>query len=413
MKNRNIDTAFLRGMTQRRVSRRDFLRISGLSAATIAFAAACGVKGQSNEGGPLTVEQFWSGKTGKGHINFANWPLYMADGQPELAQFTEETGITVTYREVINEMPEWFAGTFQDLVAGKSIGYDLMVITNGSQFQKYVAGNTLAPLDHSRLPNFAANAADSYKNSSYDAGNVHSIPWASGFTGLAYDPEKTGREITKLDDLRDPAFRGRIGLMGDLQELGNFGLWAVGKNPATSTPDDWREAAAWLQELKDAGQILAFFDQDFIEAIEGGQTWISQAWSGDIFQAQLADSPLQFAIPEEGGTVWTDNMAIPVTAENPVDAIKLMDFFYEPEVAATLAEYINYITPVPGARDKVLAHAEAAETDEDRAYLEELADSVYVFPGASDYATVSYYRAFSSPEEEQEYNEIFEPIVSG
>jgi spermidine/putrescine transport system substrate-binding protein len=319
----------------------------------------------------------------------------------------------VTYREVINEMPEWFAGTYQDLVAGSSIGYDLMVITNGTQFQKFVAGGTLAPLDHARLPNFAANGGASYKNSSYDPGNVYSIPWASGFTGLAYDPNKTGREITKLEDLADPAFRGRIGLMGDLQELGNFGLWAVGKNPATSTVDDWREAAAWLKELKDAGQLLAFFDQDFIEAIESGQTWISQAWSGDIFQAQLADSPLQFSIPDEGGTVWTDNMTIPIAAENPVDAIKLMDFFYDPEVAATLAEYINYITPVPAAKDRILAHATEAETDEDREYLEALAESPFVFPGTADYAKVSYYRSFESSAEEQEYNEIFEPIVSG
>jgi spermidine/putrescine transport system substrate-binding protein len=408
-----FDAALVRGLTQRRLSRRDALRMSGLGAVTLALAA-CGVKGTGNPlpTGTDAVREYWEGKTSKGHINFANWPLYMAEGQPELVQFTEETDITVTYREVINEMPEWFATTQQPLAAGRSIGYDLMVITNGVQFKNYVDGGWLAPLDHARLPNFAANAAPAYKNSSYDPGNVVSIPWASGFTGLAYDPTKTGRPITKLADLRDPAFRGRVGMMGDVAELGNFGLWAVGKNPATSTPDDWRAAADWLRQQKDEGMVRNYYDQDFIEAIESGDVWITQAWSGDIFQAKLAGSALEFVIPEEGGTIWTDNMAIPYTAENPVDAIRLMDFFYDPEVAATLAEYINYITPVPAAKDRILAHAADAE-GEDREYLEDVAASPYVFPTAADYAKVSYYRDFATVAEEQEYNSVFEPIVLG
>jgi spermidine/putrescine transport system substrate-binding protein len=415
MKDRIPDAALLRGMTQRRFSRRDILRISGLSAATM-FAAACGVRGQSpNPGssGPLTAEQFWAGKESKGHIEFANWPLYMDEGQPELVTFTEETGITVAYSEVINDTAEWFATTQPQLAAGRSIGYDLMVITNGAQFQKFVAGGYLAPLDHTRLRNFAANVAPSYKNSSFDPGNIYSIPWASGFTGLAYDPTKTGRPITSLEDLKDPAFAGRVGLMSDVQELGNFGLWAVGKNPATSTPDDWEEAAAWLQDLKAKGAIRDFYDQDFIEALQGGDIWIAQAWSGDIFQQRLEGSPLEFVIPDEGGTIWTDNMTIPVTAENPYDAITLMDYFYNTEVAATLAEYIGYITPVPGAKAAIEAHAADAESDEDREYYEEAASSPLIFPSAADYAKVSYYRDFANPVEEQDYNDIFEPVVLG
>ncbi len=210
--------------------------------------------------------------------------------------------------------------------------------------------------------------------------------------------------------MKDPAFRGRVGLMSDLQELGNFGLWAIGKNPATSTPDDWRAAAAWLQELRDAGAIRAFYDQDFIAAIEQGDIWISQAWSGDIFQSRLEGSSLEFVVPAEGGTIWTDNFTIPITAENPVDAIALMDFFYDPEQAASLASYIGYVTPVPAAKPIIEGWAAEAETEEDRAYYEELSGSL-VFPTAADYAKLSSYRDFKTNAEEQEYNEIFEPIL--
>ena len=104
------------------------------------------------------MRQFWAGKTKHGTLDFANWPLYMDPEQPELKAFTEETGITVNYQEVIQEMGPWFAKVQPQLSAGQSIGYDLMVITNGIQFKQFVQSNFLAPLDHCKLPNFAANA---------------------------------------------------------------------------------------------------------------------------------------------------------------------------------------------------------------------------------------------------------------
>jgi spermidine/putrescine transport system substrate-binding protein len=310
-------------------------------------------------------------------------------------------------------MGEWFATTQPQLAANQSIGYDLMVITNGAQFKKFVQGGWLAPLDHSKLPKFGQNAAAAYKNSSYDRGNVYSIPWQSGITGVAYYPEKTGRRLTSLEDLWDPAFSNQIGMMSDVSELGNFGMLALGIDPATSTPDDWRRAADKLEEQKSKGVVRAYYDQDYLTAFENGDISICQAWSGDIFQLVLSGLEVEFFIPEEGATIWTDNMTIPITATNPVDAITLMDFFYDPEVAATLAEYINYITPVPAAKEAIAGHAEDATDEEEKAYLEELTTSPMIFPAASDYGKLSYYRDFATPDEETQYNEIFEPVVLG
>ena len=414
MKKPDIDkAAFLRGLTQRRLGRRDLLRISGLSAATIAFAAACGVQGT---GTPNTGPSgdFWAGKTKNGTLNFANWPLYMDPELPELAAFTEETSIEVNYQEVIQEMDAWFAEVQPQLRAGQSIGWDLMVITNGIQFKQFVQSGFLAPLDHSRLPTFAANADPQYKRTTYDRGNVYSVPWASGMTGIAYDPAKTGRPITKLADLWDPAFAGKVGMMSDLSELGNFGLLALGIDPATSTPDDWERAAAKLQEQKDAGVVRNYYDQGFADALANGEVWITQAWSGDILQLNLgSDTQYEFVIPEEGGTIWTDNFAIPITAENPVDALACIDFFYRTEIATTLAEYIGYVTPVPGARDLIREHAADAETDEDREYFEALAESPLVFPDAATLAKLHYYVDFENTELQRQFLSTFEPIILG
>jgi spermidine/putrescine transport system substrate-binding protein len=345
-------------------------------------------------------------------VNFANWPLYMDPKKPELAKFTQQTGITVTYDEKVQDMPTWFAKIQPQLAAGQSIGYDIMVMTNGIEFKECVDLGYYAPLDHSRLPNFTANAGAKYKNEAFDKGNVYSMPWASGITGIGYNPKYVTTPPTSLQDLWDPKYKGKVGMFSDTEEIGVFGMLAVGAVPETSTEDDWRKAADKLKQQRDAGIVRKYYDQDYIDALGKGDIWICMAWSGDIFQKNVSDNTgLKFVIPSEGGTLWTDNMTIPITAENPVDAIRLMDFFYDPQIAGSLAEYINYITPVPAAQQAIQADA-AKATGDDKAFLTELSTSPLVFPSADDYSKLHYYRTFASSAEQHDYNAIFDPIVT-
>jgi spermidine/putrescine transport system substrate-binding protein len=408
--------ALARGLTQSRFGRRDLLRAGGLGALGMTLAA-CGVKGKgvkaSASVAPDAVAKYWGDKTKNGHVNFANWPLYMDPKHPELAKFTKETGITVKYQEVIQEMGPWFAKVQPQLSAGQSIGYDLMVITNSVQFGQFVDSGFLAPLDHSKMPNYAKYAGAKYKDETYDKGNVYSVPWASGITGIAYDPAKIKTPPTKLADLWNPQYKGKVGMFSDTQELGNFGLMALGIDPAKSTPDDWQKAADYLKKQKSEGIVRKYYDQSYIDALGRGEVWMTQAWSGDIFQKNVSDGTnFKFVVPEEGGTLWTDNMTIPITAENPVDAIELIDFFYRPEIAASLAEYINYVCPVPSAQG-LIKQAAAKATGDDKTSLEQVADSPLVFPAESAYAKLHYYVSFQSVSMSQQFNRIFEPIVLG
>jgi spermidine/putrescine transport system substrate-binding protein len=410
------DPSLVRGLTQRRFGRRDLLRAGGLSALGMTLAA-CGVKGKGVKTAasvaPDAVAKYWGNKTKNGHVDFANWPLYMDPKHPELKKFTAETGITVNYQEVIQEMAPWFAKVQPQLSAGQSIGYDLMVITNSTQFGQFVDSGFLAPLDHSKLPNFAKNAGEKYKNEAFDKGNVYSVPWASGITGIAYDPKKIDTPPTKLTDLWNPRWKGRVGMFSDPQELGNFGLMAQGINPDKSTEEDWRKAADYLKKQKDAGIVRKYYDQGYIDALGRGEVWMTQAWSGDIFQKNLSDgTDFKFVVPEDGGTLWTDNMTIPITAKNPVDAIQLIDFFYRPEIAGSLAEYINYVSPVPAAKDQIDKDAAAAKGD-DKKTLEQVATSEVVFPSQEIYNRLHYYVTFGSVSESQTFNNLFEPIVLG
>ena len=118
------------------------------------------------------------------------------------------------------------------------------------------------------------------------------------------------------------------------------------------------EYHAKLQELKDKGALRNFYDQSYIDALAQGEVYITQAWSGDVLQRNISDGTnYQFIIPEEGGTIWTDNFAIPSTASNVGDVHKLIDFFYRTDVAASLAEYIGYVSPVSAASSSIIGRA--------------------------------------------------------
>jgi spermidine/putrescine transport system substrate-binding protein len=413
-RNRPLDPAWVRGMTMPRISRRDALRGAGLLSAS-AFLAACGVEGSGGDDAPQ-ASGFWASQTKAGQLNFANWPLYMDQEKqggktvyPTLQDFTKETGIKVTYKEVIEDNDSFLGKITPSLQAGQDTGWDLIVITNGGSIEKLIRQNFLIELDHSKLPNFTKNASTSVRNPSYDPDNKYTLAWQSGLVGLAYNPKLTKREITSWQDLKDPAFKGKITMFGDDTDFPTSVMIMMGIDPATSTEEDWKRAAAEAEKLRP--QLREFVDNSgMIDAMSSGNAWLSQAYSGDVYQLNNSGSPdIRFVIPTEGATYWTDNMAIPKAAKHPVDAITYMDYVYRPEVAAKLTEYIAYITPVPAAKDLLQADAAKAE-GEDKAYLDDLVTNPLVFPSDEELAKTKRYRSLTV-EEEQVWDGIFQPIV--
>jgi spermidine/putrescine transport system substrate-binding protein len=412
--NRPLDPALLRGMTMPRISRRAALRGAGLLGAS-AILAACGVEGSGNDDTPQAAG-FWESQKKAGQLDFANWPLYMDQEKvggkvvyPSLQDFTKETGIKVNYKEVINENEAFLGKITPSLKAGQPTGWDLMVITNGSSLDKLLRQNFLVELDHSKLPNFEKNADPSIKNPSYDPGNKYTIAWQSGLTGLAYNPKLTKRPITSFNDLFDPAFKGKITVFGDDEDFPTLTMIGMGIDPVKSTEEDWKRAAEKMKELRP--QLREFIDNaGEAEVLSSGNAWISMAYSGDIFILNNSGSPdIKFVVPKEGAALWTDNMMIPKGAKHPLDAITYMDYVYRPDVAAKLAEYIAYITPVPAAKEQLQAKAAKAK-GEDKATLDGLISSPLVFPGQGDLAKAKRYRTLSV-EEEQVWDRIFQPIV--
>jgi spermidine/putrescine-binding protein len=185
--------------------------------------------------------------------------------------------------------------------------------------------------------------------------------WQSGFTGIGYNSKVVTTPPTSFKDLLDPKYKGKVGMFGNDQDLPCPALNFMGFDIDKATPDQWKQAADMVTRARDAGIPRSFYDQSYIDALENGDTVITQAWSGDIFIASAPKSfggdgfpEMKFVFPNEGPIYWHDNMAIPLHAQHPVDAITYMNYVYDPKVAAEMADFIWYVTPVPAAQSVVL-----------------------------------------------------------
>jgi spermidine/putrescine transport system substrate-binding protein len=404
-----------------RWSRRDFLGKVGRGAGLLAaggLLAACESQppaaSEPTVGAAEAIEwdEWWKTKRETGRLNFANWPYYIdftRGDRQSLTQFSEETGIHVNYFHTIEGNASFMAEIEPYLEAGLAPFHDLIVMTNGPQVSKLISSGYLTPLDHSRLVNFDRYASELVRDPAWDPGNRYSVAWQSGITGIAYRPEAVealGRAPTSIADLFDPALEGRVGMMTDLQDLGSAALLSIGIEPEGSSERQWVKAAEALREQRASGVIAGYYDQSYVRALREGDVWISQAWSGDIFQQQQLGKELEFVVPEEGALLWTDNMLIPRNAKHPADAMALMDFVYRPDIAATIADWVWYVCPVPAA-ERIIAR---------RFNHPEVANSPLVFPPTElmgPNGPFKSYAVFEGEEDAAAWDSIFGSIPFG
>jgi len=305
-------------------------------------------------------------------LNFANWPLYIdvdekTKKHPTLEQFTAETGIKVNYFEEINDNAEYFAKIQGPLSQGQGIDRDIFVFTDNSRFPGLLIGEGwVEKLDKDRIPNME-NLIDAQKSPPFDPGREYSLPWQSGMTGIAWNEELTGPVESIEQLLTDPELKGKVTMLQELADSVGLVMLANGDDPGAVTDESFDRAVARVQEAVDSGQIRRFTGNDYADPLTRGDFAASVAWSGDIVQLLLDNPKLKWAIPKDGGMIWTDNMLIP-QGGSAATASVFMNFVYDPKIAAQIAAYVNYVTPVKGARE------ELAKTDP------ETADNPLIFP---------------------------------
>jgi len=366
------------------VSRRNVLRGAGRGAlgmtALAAFLAACG--GDGEDGPSRAADEPLPPKAGE--LTVAQWPLYIdrarGGARPTLEAFQAKHDIAVDYKERIADNQAFFATLIPYFRKGQDTGWDLVALSD------WVVGlmrenGWVEPLHHDALPHVQENLLSAFRDPLYDPGNSYSVPWQGGVTGIAYDPTKTGFEIRSFADLWDERLAGHVGMLTEMVDTVSLTLLMNGVEPKDATLDDVDRAVAKLEEQRDSGVLRKYYGQEYTDDMANGNTWATMAWSGDVFYYKyLGGAPnLEFVVPEEGGMLWVTPLEIPAKAQHPTDAHLFMDWFYRPEIAVQVTDWVLYMTPVEGVQELMREKAEKASGG-DRRYYENLAESPLLFP---------------------------------
>ncbi|MEO8328660.1 MAG: spermidine/putrescine ABC transporter substrate-binding protein [Candidatus Nanopelagicales bacterium] len=376
------------GARQTGLSRRHFL--SGVGAAGAAVASAGLLAGCGNDDTDASGETPDQSTVDK-KLNVANWQLYIdtkrVDGEktyPTLEAFQTEFGIEVAYTEPINDNEEYFAKIRPQLAAGNDIGQDLIVMTDWMASNLINIGY-LQKLDKTNIPNLD-NIVPKLKSPVFDPNRDYSIPWQSGVTGIAYDAGQIGEVGSISDLLTNPELNGSITVLKEMRDTMGLIMLDQGANPEEFTEDEWNNAIEALQSAVDNGQVRQFTGNNYAQLLAKGDLKACIAWSGDVIQLQFDNPDIKFVVPDAGGMLWSDNMLIPNGVQHKLNAELWMNYYYQPEVAAELAAWVNYICPVVGAQEIM------AKTDKS------LAANPLIFPTEEDYAKLSIFRALTDAE---------------
>jgi spermidine/putrescine transport system substrate-binding protein len=333
-------------------SRRQFIRhLAGaglLLGPGSAFLAACGgVKGESS--GKKASTAVNHPKVPIGDWTFSNWPLYM--DKKVLKSFDKKYGGHVKYVEDINDNFEFFGKVRQQLQASRPIARDIVVLTD-YMAARWVRDGFVTAIDKKNVPN-AKNLVSNLQTIGYDPKRSFTLPFQSGAIGIGYDPRKTGRKLHSIKDFFDPKFKGRVTFLSEPYDSAGMVMLMQGVDASHANLDQIMKAIDRIEEAQKAGQIRRFTGNDYTTDLTKGNIDLAMAYSGDLTGLQADNPHLEFVYPDEGSMIFTDNMMIPAKAAHPYAAETMMNYLYEPDVAAKLAAYITYISPVQGAADAI------------------------------------------------------------
>ncbi len=400
--------AQIAGLAKSSLSRRRLLQAAGIGGVAIA-ATACGASGSdagtatgTATGAPAAATAADLSDTDK-TANWSNWPLYLdindeTGEYPTLKAFQDANGIAVTYTEDVNDNNEFYAKVRTQLEQGQDIGRDLVVLTDWMA-ALWIENGYAQKLDKANIPN-SKNLIPRLADVAFDKPRDYSLPWQSGFGGLGYNKSALkdtlgSDKMTTLDQLFDPKLKGRITVLSEMRDtMGCIMAWQ-GNNPSDFTDDQFSQAIEELTKQVDSGQIRQVTGNDYIASLESGDVIAVIGWSGDLF---ALGEDFGFEIPESGGMLWTDNMLIPALAAHKKNAEMIMNYYYDPKVAAEVAAYVNYICPVEGAK------AEMEKIDP------ALAASEFIFPSAATLDRTYVFKALT-PEQGDKYEREFQTAI--
>ena len=385
------------------VSRRNVLAGAAGIAGMSALLAACGAgggTGAASSSGPQPAQDV--SETEK-VVKWANWALYLdydeeSGTRPTLERFSEETGIKAEYVEDIEDNDTFYGKVQSQLAQGQDIGYDIVSPTDWMA-ARLIRQGYVQELDHANIPNLA-NLVDGLRDVDFDPGRKRSVTWQSGYGLVAWNKELVPEGINTVSDLWKPEYKGRVEVLSEMRDTIGLIMLEQGVDISGDWGDDeFYAALEVIEENIKNGQIRQVRGNSYAEDMVSGDAIAVIGWSGDIVALNFeAGDKFDYKIVDSGVTLWSDNLMVPIGSRHKTNAEKLMNFYYDPEVAAEVAAWVNYITPVEGAREAM----EAIDP--------ELMDNELIFPDSATLAKAHVFRTLT-PEEEEKYNGDFLSVI--
>lgn len=400
------DLAFRAALARGLVSRRT--AVLGLAGLGVLGLSACGSEGKgggtAGSGSPSAAASAEDLSDSEKVVSWSNWPEYIDvddnGKRPSIEAFTKATGIEVRYTEDYNDNDEFYAKVRPLLEAGDDTGRDVWCSTDW-MVSRLIRQGYVQELSYDNIPN-GGNVVESLSDVEFDPGRKFSLPWQSGFAGIAYNPASTGgKKIESIDQLfNDTSIKGRVTLLTEMRDTVGLVLLELGKDITSFTAEDFDEAIAYIQDAKDRGQLQGFTGNEYTQSLASGDIAACIAWTGDVVQLQFDNPKLEYALPQKGFTIWSDNFVIPAMAKHKKNAELLINHYFDPEVMAEVAAWVNYIPPVTGTEEKLAAMDPELGKNQLIVPSEETLSRAHVFRGLSD-------------EEETDFTAKYQAIVVG
>lgn len=386
------------------VGRRSVVQGAGLSAAMLGLAgcATGGAPGGASAGPTAAADKSSTDKT----LTWANWAYYLDEdgkgGYPTLAAFEKQTGIKVKYDVAVDDNNTYYAKVKDQLALGQDIGADTVCLTDW-MVSRLIGQGYVQKFDLANIPN-AKNLNPGLQNPDFDKGRNYSLPWQSGFAGLCWNKDKLPKGLKTIADLWDPALKGRVGVLSEMRDTIGLIMLSQGVDVSSASWGDteWSNGVAEFKKRVVDGQIRNIKGNSYANDLKNEDTLAAIVWSGDVtsINTEVGSEKFGFALPDSGGTLWSDNFVVPIGSPRKANAEKLINYYYQPDVAAQVAAYVNYITPVAGAKEAM------ATLDPTKV------DNQLIFPNAATLAKAKIFRTLTNAEQAK-YSAEFEAVGLG
>jgi spermidine/putrescine transport system substrate-binding protein len=267
-------------------------------------------------------------------LNIYNWSDYIAEDT--VPNFEKEFGVKVTY-----DTYESNEDMVAKLQAGAS-GYDI-VVPSGYIVPVLTATNLIAPINRKYIPNWS-NVAPIFLNPPNDPNNAHTVPWQWGTTGYAYRTDKIPTPPPESWAIFfDAKYRRKMTMMDDGREV--IGSMLRYRGHSLNSVDPAELAQAKTDAVAAKRNLKAYISAPVKGQLISGDVWIAQLWNGDTQQAKVEQPNLGYILPQEGCTIWTDSLCIPMSAPHKRAAHEFMNYILRPDVGGKISEFTGYGSP--------------------------------------------------------------------